>query len=308
MSGIEQLLPGASEVRFADIAEALARGRDPGTRTTPPRTLTATVVAVCSRERLTVATKTIAKLGKESAVRAILVCEGEDTRPKSFVSGDTVAITSLRPIFINNAVAALRLSSLPTLVWWSGCSPDLLDDLANLADRVVLDDPDPIAIWKQAVEFFDHAAFSDLRWTRLTRWRTLMAHFFEMPHVRDAVPRFDRLDITSSDDAAASLYATWLITSLGREGSIKTNVSRGTAGAFLEEVRLANEHECLTLRVAPSGTCIATSATVQNHREVQRTVSMGDRSDSALLAEELRIRVRDKAFESAVKRVLSSRS
>jgi hypothetical protein len=32
---------------------------------------------------------------------------------------------------------------------------------------------------------------------------------------------------------------------------------------------------------------------------------MGDRSDAALLTEELRIRVRDNAFEEAVKRVLS---
>jgi hypothetical protein len=173
---IQQLLPDAAEVPFANITEALARGRDPGKRTTPPRTLTATVVAVCSRERLARVAATVAQLGASTAVRAILICEGSETRPKSFVSGDTVAIESLRPIFINNAVAALRLSSLPTLVWWSGCSPDLIDDLAHLADRVVMDDPDPLPVWKQAVEFFDHVAFSDLRWTRLTRWRALMAH------------------------------------------------------------------------------------------------------------------------------------
>ena len=301
---IEQVLPGAAEVPFSSIADALARGRDPGMRTTPPRTLTATVVAVCSRERLEAAARTIATLGKHTAVRAILVCEGTETRPKSFVSDDTVAIESLRPIFINNAVAALRLSSLPTLVWWSGCSHDLLDDLAHLADRMVLDDPDPFGIWKRAAGFFGHAAFSDLRWTRLTRWRALMAHFFDIPQVRDATPRFDRLEIKGSDDAAAALYGAWLTGALGRDRAITVKVTPGTAGLFLEEVRLGNDNECLTLRLAPGGTCVVTSATVNDHRDVQRTVSIGDRSDSALLAEELRIRVRDKAFELAVEKVI----
>ena len=310
VSGIEQLLLGATEMPFGEIAEALARGRDPAMRTTPPRTLTATVVAVCSGDRLARIAGAVQELGKANAVRALLICEGSETRPKAFVSGDTVAIASLRPLFINNAVAALRLSSLPTLVWWSGCSTDLLDDLAALADRVVLDDPDPLAIWKRAVEFFDRAAFSDLRWTRLTRWRALMAHFFDIPQVREAAPRFDRLEIKGSDSAGASLYAAWLTTALGVERAIETSVAQGTSGAFLEEVRLGNEHEWLTLRLAPSGMCIVTSAKVQNHCDVERTVPMGDRSDSALLAEELRIRVRDKAFELAVEQVIvqSSRS
>ena len=305
---IEQLLPGAAEVPFANITDALSKGRDPGTRTTPPRTLTATVVAVCSRDRLTRVAATVAKLGASTAVRAILICEGGETRPKSFVSGDTVAIESLRPIFINNAVAALRLSSLPTLVWWSGCSSDLLDDLAHLEDRVVMDDPDPLPVWKQAVGFFDHAAFSDLRWTRLTRWRALMAHFFDIPQARDAAPRLTRLDITGSDPLAGSLYAAWLAGSIGHD--VETHAGAATTGRFVEEVRLSNADEYLSLRLAQSGTCIVASAKVQNHREVQRTVPMGDRSDSALLAEELRIRVRDKAFELAVEKVIqqSSRS
>jgi glucose-6-phosphate dehydrogenase assembly protein OpcA len=302
---IEQLLPGAAEVPFANIADALARGRDPGKRTTPPRTLTATVVAVCSRGRLTRVAATVSKLEASTAVRAILICEGSESRPKSFVSGDMVAIASLRPMFINNAVAALRLSSLPTLVWWSGCSSDLLDDLAHLADRVVMDDPDPLPVWTQAVEFFDRAAFSDLRWTGLTRWRALMAHFFDIQHARDAAPRLTRLEIKGSDPLAAALYGAWLAQSIGHD--VETNTAAGSSGSFIDEVRLSNADEFLSLRLAPSGTCIVASAKVRNHREVQRTVPMGDRSDSALLAEELRIRVRDDAFEAAVKRVLSSR-
>src|SRR5687768_1176959 len=236
VSRIEQLLPGATEMPFGEIAEALARGRDPAMRTTPPRTLTATVVAVCSGDRLAGVAGAVQKLGKANAVRAILICEGSETRPKAFVSGDTVAIPSLRPIFLSNAVAALRLSSLPTLVWWSGCSTDLLDDLAALADRVVLDDPDPLAIWTRAVEFFDRAAFSDLRWTRLTRWRALMAHFFDIPQVREAAPRFDRLEIKGSDSVGASLYTAWLKAALGLERAIETRVAPGTSEAFLEEV------------------------------------------------------------------------
>jgi glucose-6-phosphate dehydrogenase assembly protein OpcA len=186
-------------------------------------------------------------------------------------------------------------------VWWRGCSPDMLDDLARLADRVVLDDPNPLEIWPRALEFFERSAFSDLHWTRLTRWRMLMAHFFDIPEVQAAAARFDRLFIKGNDTVVASLYAAWLTDALGRPEDIRVEIAASTSGAALEEVRLSNGHESLTLRLAPSGTCVVTSTEVQQHRSAHRTVPLGDQSVGALLTEELRIRVRDRAFEAAVR-------
>ena len=96
----------------------------------------------------------------------------------------------MKPQFLNNAVAALRLSSLPTLVWWRGGSVDALEGVAELADRVVLDDDQPEATWARAVTLFEDSAFSDLRWARLTEWRALMAHFFDIPEVLAAAEIF----------------------------------------------------------------------------------------------------------------------
>ncbi len=304
-TGIGRVLPDGVEVPFAEIAEALARGRDPAKRTTPPRTLTATLVAVCSQNRFSDAAETLHKLAAKTSVRTILISEGTETQPKAFVSEDAVAIPGLKPAFVNNAVAALRLSSLPTLVWWRGCSPDMLDDLANLADRVVLDDPSPLKIWPRAVEFFEHAAFSDLHWTRLTRWRMLMAHFFDVPEVQAAAARFDRLAIKGNEPLAGSLYAAWLTGALGRDGAMRVELATSTRGAAIEEISLSNDRESLLLQLAASGTCVATATEVESHRGARRTVPLGDQSASALLAEELRIRVRDRAFEAAVRKCLA---
>jgi hypothetical protein len=296
-----QLLPGGIERPFAEIAAALATGRDPGLRSTPPRTLAATIVAVCAPQRLSEAAEALLRLGKHTAVRAILISEGGETRPKAFVAEDAIAVPGLKAPFVNNAVAALRLSSLPTLVWWRGCSPEVLEDLANLADRLVMDDQDPLSIWKRAVDLFDRAAFSDIRWARLTRWRALMAMFFDIPEVRAASSRFDRLLIKGADPAAASLFANWLAGSLRRDGAIEVHFEQGSQSVFLEQVTLAARQDELTLTLAGSGTCVLASSIVQGHRGVSRTVSLGDQSDRALIAGELQIRVRDPAFERAVR-------
>jgi len=305
MSDAHDLLPHGVEMPFADIAAALVHGGEKAVRMTPPRALTATIVAVGPAQRLAEAAGVLQRLGARAAVRTILISEGSESRPTVRIAEDTVALAGLKASFIDNAVAALRLSSLPTLVWWRGGSPAVLDDLARLADRIVLDDAEPRPVWARAVELFDRTAFSDLRWTRLTRWRALMAHFFDIPEVRVAASRFDALDIKGNDRIAASLFAAWLDESLGRAGAIRVTHVESPRGVFLEEVRLSNTEEVLTIELGRSGACILTSSEVHGHNGAARMVPVGDQSDNALLDEELQIRVRDLAFERAVKRALS---
>ena len=80
----------------------------------------------------------------------------------------------------------------------------------TLADRLVLDAEDPGPVWARVAALAERTATSDLRWTRLTRWRALMAHFWDIPEVRAAAPGFNRLRIEGSDLHAARLYAAWL--------------------------------------------------------------------------------------------------
>ena len=218
-----ELLPAGEDVPFTKIGDAMARGTCHASGATPMRALVATVVAVGPSERLAAAAEALQTLGDAGTVRGILISEGDNAAPPARVAGNTVALHGLKPSFFNNAVAALRLSSLPTLVWWRGGRADTLDGLAELADRIVLDYDRPATassddtadpIWSRAATLFDDCAFSDLRWARLTQWRALMAHFFDIPEVLAAAADFSRLRIAGSDRQSAHLFAAWLRSSI----------------------------------------------------------------------------------------------
>lgn len=290
------VLPDGVDVPFPEVAAALAhRPRRDGA---PLRAWWATVVVVGPDEQLREAAAALRALEGHATVRGILLSVGHATRPVPRLAGDLVAVTGLEPAFVNNVVAALRLSSLPTLVWWRGGEPDLLRSLARLADRVVIEG-EPAAVWPHAARLFDVAGFSDLRWTRLTRWRALMAGFFDVPEVREAAPSFTRIRIAAADGAAAELFAHWVAAALARQ-DIRFELAASARGAFIEEIRFGDGDQALTLRLAPSGACVLTSAVVRGHRGAERAASLGDRGLAALVTEELRVRSRDRAFEAAV--------
>jgi glucose-6-phosphate dehydrogenase assembly protein OpcA len=258
----------------------------------------ATVVAVSAVDRLAETEETLAELASRCAVRAILISQGTTTSPPATVAGQIVELAGLKPRYVDNAVAALRLSSLPTLVWFRGGTPDQLPDLADLADRVVLDEIDPVPSWRQAVRLADRTAFGDLRWTRLTRWRTLMAHFFDVPRVREAARTFDRLRIRGSDRVSADLYASWLRSALSPTIAVDFTIDDGRAP--IEEVRFGNEEGSLLLRLSKSRTCVHMSHVVRGEAASASTVSIGDQRLASLMADELRVRARDAPFERAM--------
>lgn len=293
------LLPDGEDVPFARLPDALAHNHAQSGSGPQARALWATVVAVGPDSRLNEAAGALRALGGSATVRGILISVGREPRPVPRMAGDIVGLSGLEPAFVNNAVAALRLSSLPTILWWRGGRPEILPEVVQLADRVVLDG-DPLEVWPHAVPLFEAAAFSDLRWTRLTRWRTLMAHFFDIPEVRQAAPSFTSLRITGADRVAAALFAGWIGGSSGRTGALDFEFAQGSRGAFIDEVRLGDHEQELRLRLNARGTCVLTSAIVREHRGAARAVTLGDQSLAALMTEELRVRARDRAFEAAV--------
>ena len=297
-----RLLENGVEVPFAEIEAAFGRAGAQEGRRASGLALTATVVAAGPPERLPEAADALTQL-TDIAIRAILISYGDRTVPIVRVGEHTVALEGLTPHYLNNAVAALRLSSLPTLVWWRGGAPETLDGLADLADRLVLDAEDPRPVWARVAAVAERTATSDLRWTRLTRWRALMAHFWEIPEVRAAAPGFNRLRIEGSDLHAARLYAAWLMSTLKWTPATLEVVER-PGGAAIECVEVGDGDQALSLRTGSSRTCIETAARVHGHAgDVSRIVSLGDQGLCALIAEELRIRSRDLAFERAVEAV-----
>ena len=301
MNETAPLLPDGTSVAFGDIEPTLAEyKRSIGAG----RALTATVVAVGPHERLTDAAATMRALAESGAVRAVLISQGGTPDPRAWVSGSVVALQGLRPSFVDNAVAALRLSSLPTLVWWRGGAEETLDGIAALADRVVLDAGTDV--WPHAAALVEKTAVGDLRWTRLTRWRALMSHFFDMPGVAQSPDRFTSLRIVAGDRDAAALFAAWIGNALGLDGRLRVEVRDSGGEAALEEVRLGDGAEELVLRLAKSRRCVESAARLPHRSATSRIVSLGNQSLESLLLEELRIRARDAAFETALRTVVGS--
>lgn len=296
----ERLLPNGVEVSFAEIDRALNAPRDERRRGAM-RALTATVLVIGPHTRLPEAATALDRVAATVGIRAILISDGDNPVPPVFVSEHAVALEGLRASFVNNAVAALRLSSLPTLVWWRGGRSEGLDGLSELCDRLVLDAEDPAASWSRALTIAERTAVTELRWTRLTRWRALMAHFFDIPEVRAVTPAFRELAIEAADPHAARLYAGWLIGALHLEQAVSLDVHHLPGGPTLQSVRIGGGSHELTLRLASNGRCVETRARVEGRAAATRMVSLGPQDLPSLVAEELRVRSRDRAFEQALR-------
>lgn len=294
-----RLLPFGVDVKFSEIETGLAgQWLDEGK--CAPLALTATIVVVGPLDRLAEAAEALTGL-TDIGVRAILISYGTNPAPTVRVAQHAVALEGLRHEYLNNAVAALRLSSLPTLVWWrGGAAAESLDGLADLADRLVMDAEDPREVWRRVGTLAERIAVSDLRWTRLTRWRALMAHFFDIPEVRAAAPAFHRLQIEGSDIHCARLFAGWLASSLQWTRPLDIDVRAKPGGAAIERVELGGDDEALTLSLASSRTCVEAAVRLRGHGGASRIVWLGEQGLAALVGEELRIRSRDLAFERAV--------
>lgn len=295
----ESLLPSGMEVNFGDIESALDGGFDDDAGGTPGMALTATIVVAGPAPRLAEAAHALSNL-KDVGVRAVLISYGDNPAPPVRVWRHTVALEGLCARYLNNAVAALRLSSLPTLVWWRGGAVENLEGLAKLADRLVLDAEDPRDGWAAVESLVQRTAVSDLRWTRLTRWRALMAHFFDIAEVRDAASGFRTLSVEGSDRHAARLFAGWLVSSLNSRERIRPDLRETPGVPPIEAVALGDGAQELTLRLASSRTCVEATARLRGLAPASRIVSVGDQELATLLGEELRIRSRDLAFERAV--------
>ena len=267
---------------------------------TPGRARTATVVAVGPSDRLADVADVLSGGEDAGALHLVRIVVDDNANKLPGDRPEVITIRGLRPEYVNNAIAAVRLSSLPTIVWWRGGRPEGLDGVASLADRVVLDADDPWPLWARTPPLFDHTVLTDVRWARLTRWRAALAHFFDLPAVREKGPSFSRLSIAAADRAVAALFAGWLDAAFGWRRRIVPDVSAAASGAALESVTLEGESCRIELCMLPNSTCLSTEGHVGSNLVASRVVSLGDQSLSTLLAEELRVRARDVAFERAV--------
>ena len=269
--------------------------------TTPTRTFTGTLVAICEPGQLDETYAALRALHTRAAVRPIVVTFGDIPQPPMRDIDAATVIEGLLPRYLDNVVAAHRVSSLPAMAWWRGGDSEVLTSLAPLVDRLVLDSPDPEGDWRAAARLVEVTSITDLRWTRLTRWRNLMAQFFDMPGVRGAAAEFVRLEIAAADQHGARLFAAWLSRRLPTAQPLEVRIS--PADRFVSQATLIGREHRLDLRLTAGATCVRAAVEGRNGAVVERTVSLGNQSLTALLEEEMRIRARDMAFENAVRSV-----
>ncbi len=173
----------------------------------------------------------------------------------------------------------LLLPDLPVICWWPGRSPKApgTDPVGRLATRRITDamgDPDPIAALEvRARNYCD--GDTDLTWTRLTRWRGLLAAAL------DAYP----MNVTGATvstaprNAAGALLAAWLSQRL----DVPVTTEPGKPGVGITAVVLSSEDD--EIRVTRTDGNLANFSAPGLP---SRLVALPRRDVNTLLAEELR--------------------
>jgi len=176
-----------------------------------------------------------------------------------------------------SVVMPLLAPDVPVVIWWHGAPPERIafDPLGVLAERRITDvaqTADPGAALRQRAD--DYApGDTDLAWTRLTGWRTLIAGAFDT-----ATAEVSAATLTGSmGDPTAALLRGWLSARLGIPVGLH-------AGRDLEalDFHLA-DGTSMALRNNGNGTATLTRTGVNN-----RVLPLVRRRLGEELAEELR--------------------
>jgi glucose-6-phosphate dehydrogenase assembly protein OpcA len=193
----------------------------------------------------------------------------------------------------DSVVSPLLLPDTPAVAWWPGTSPDspANDPIGALAQRRITDArsaPQPVrAITSRAKGYVP--GDTDLAWTRLTPWRSLLAAAFDQPVGKVT----GGLVEAAAGHPSAPLLAAWLSEKLGASVTVGDS-----AGPGLTKVRLT-----LTGGEIAVTRGDARLATLSRPGQPTRHVALARRPTSELLAEELRRLDPDEVYESAIDRL-----
>ncbi|KLL11924.1 MULTISPECIES: glucose-6-phosphate dehydrogenase assembly protein OpcA [Protofrankia] len=191
-----------------------------------------------------------------------------------------------------SVVLPLLAPDAPVVTWWDGEPPDRIayDPLGVFADRRVSDvaaDPDPVAaLRRRAVDFAP--GDTDLAWTRLTGWRTLIAAAF------DSITEQPR-SVTiagSPTDPSVCLLSGWLADRLHVPVTVSEAVSQGGPTG----IRVDFDHDGeLTLTRQDTHTAL-----LRRPGRPDRALPLPERGLGDLLAEELRRLDNDAPYADAL--------
>ena len=196
----------------------------------------------------------------------------------------------------DSVLLPLLLPDCPTVVWWPHEAPEdpASDPIGAMADRRITDaagSPDPIAALIARAK--NHTACdTDLTWTRLTRWRALLAAALDQyPH-----PITGARIQSAPDNAPALLLSAWLQHSLKVPVTLEDRGLPGVSG-----VRLETADGDIVINRDNSGSI----ALYNVPGEPERKVALKRRPLTDLLTEELERLDPDAVFENVLKSLLA---
>jgi len=186
---------------------------------------------------------------------------------------------------LDTLVMALLLPDAPIVTWWPESAPSspVHDVLGSMSQRRITDSAacsGPIATLKRLRRGYSHGD-SDLAWSRLTRWRGLVASAYEVPPV--SVPT--KVEVAGSEEnPSVVLMAAWLSRSLGVDAQIVDPSDDAPDYAGVHGVRLTREDGTIDLTRVSDEAIVLTLPTDDSGQHV----TMPRRTLNELLAEELR--------------------
>ncbi len=197
-----------------------------------------------------------------------------------------------------SVVVPLLLADAPVVAWWPGVSPTIPaeDPIGRLAQRRITDAASakrPVSQLGKRAESY-RPGDTDLSWTRITRWRGLLASTLDQP------PHDKVLSATvagSADSPSADLLAGWLAVAL--KCPVRRVKSPSKAGAGVHSVVLSRRAGDISL-VRPES--VTAELTVANQPE--RHVALPRRGLRDCLAEELRRLDADEVYADVLSRGL----
>ncbi|MFD9354822.1 glucose-6-phosphate dehydrogenase assembly protein OpcA [Streptomyces sp. NPDC060031] len=190
-----------------------------------------------------------------------------------------------------SVVLPLLVPDAPVVAWWPADAPadPARDQLGALAQRRITDAeaaPDPVAILDTRAAAYAPGD-TDLAWTRLTPWRSLLAAALD----QKPLPVTGAAVESEPGNASTELLARWLEDRLGvsvarvaTDGPVITRVRLDTTGG---EIRVDRPDGVLATLVLPGSP--------------DRKVALKIRTSAELIAEELRRLDADEVYASALR-------
>lgn len=275
-----------TDTTTAQISSALLRARR--SAGSPTMGMVLTLLVVCDEKEYESALKAAMESGREHPARILLIVSASgrvaslnaEVRLGEGTPGEVIVLRMHGPLAAHPAsvVRPLLLPDSPVVIWWPARAPanTAADELAGLATRRVTD---AAAAKRPLAELKTRAATyqpgdTDLSWTRVTRWRALLAAALDQYPVRISAATVE----AERNSPSADLLAAWL------QSCLQVKVTRkSTAGPGLTAVRLTTAAG--DIAITRSDGLLASYAVPG---QPERLVALKRRETTDLMTEELR--------------------